>query len=350
MPRLMFLELLFRESPVGLEYLQREVNIHVQGWRSSACVRGMLHKAYDVWSSLERSGRHWPGAIPSGDFPELAQIFHWLVAGEHNRFTTGSGDIVCIAAVLQELGMEVNAVYDTGPAGSDEHRVCVVWNETLFAIHRETSTSPLEARIGMRIPLLCIQECVSLWPGDPSFNNTLRQTFEDGMHAVQRDEMRLKVHPQLPATHYYLKARDATPGQKRLTSLESRMLECMLPDHAYEAARALSGRIARWSEESRRQLSDVVTNASSQDALFADLTVHMPSERLAELQSFFLGYYYTLCLQVVDQGLLQVPEAFGGWAHQDAALLRRLSRMVNQPNLKSQRGSKGPAPVPDRPY
>ena len=69
-----FLTKLFAESVNGTEYLQRDIHIHLEGWRSSACVRGMLHKAREVWNSLGCEGKHWPGFIPLSEGQELLQL------------------------------------------------------------------------------------------------------------------------------------------------------------------------------------------------------------------------------------------------------------------------------------
>ena len=140
---LQLLETLLQESLIGTEYLQREIHQHVQGWRSSACVRGILEKAYQTWAILERNGRHWPGHIPSGDHGEIQALFLWLISGKSSIFATGSGDVFCIAAILQELGMEITVTIES--AKTDDHHVQVLYSHELF-VARDRSTVQREER------------------------------------------------------------------------------------------------------------------------------------------------------------------------------------------------------------
>lgn len=96
----------FEESPMGVEYLQHELHQHIQGWRSSACVRGILHRARDVWENLGKQRKHPPGCVPAGDYDGVHRLFSWLARGKDTSFSTASSDIICIALVLREIGIE----------------------------------------------------------------------------------------------------------------------------------------------------------------------------------------------------------------------------------------------------
>lgn len=69
-----FLTVLFEEHVDGLDYVQRELPHHIQGWMSAAVVRNIVVKSRDVWQSTLEQKLRLPGYIPEGDwFGLLAQ-------------------------------------------------------------------------------------------------------------------------------------------------------------------------------------------------------------------------------------------------------------------------------------
>ena len=86
----------------------------------------------------------------------------------------------------------------------------------------------------MRIPLKFMQECVSLMPGDPGYNNILRQLFEDGMHGMKCDETKLILMTLGDIYNYTLQTCHKHSNSRRLGSLESRLTAWFLPRNALE--------------------------------------------------------------------------------------------------------------------
>ncbi len=97
---------LSEESPIGVEYLQHELYQYIQGWRSSACVRGISYKARAVWDILGREKRHPLGYIPAGDYQEVHRLLLWLAKGKEKSFATASSDVFCVTLILKEIGIE----------------------------------------------------------------------------------------------------------------------------------------------------------------------------------------------------------------------------------------------------
>ncbi len=97
---------LLEESPIGVEYLQHELYQHIQGWRFSACVRGIVHKARNVWEILGREKRHPLGYIPAGDYQEVHRLLLSLAKEKETSFATASSDVFCVTLILQRIGIE----------------------------------------------------------------------------------------------------------------------------------------------------------------------------------------------------------------------------------------------------
>lgn len=144
-----FLTTLFEESPVGTDFLEHELSQHIQGWRSSACVRGVLQKARDAWDTLGQQQKHWPGYAPLSDRGEILRLLFWLINGLDTVFSTASTDVFCIAVVLQDLGIEITSA--TGKVvDPDESRLLVCLDSSVIATGVKATA---KARWGMRIPL-----------------------------------------------------------------------------------------------------------------------------------------------------------------------------------------------------
>jgi hypothetical protein len=228
---------LFENSPDGMEYLRREARQHIQGWRSSACVRGILAKTELVWKELAQRGKHWPGWIPSTDFDEIMRLLLWLTTERSTRFTTASTDIFCIAIILRDIGIEqIVAVNDTTSKGdTDESVICVAldtkWSSTASSRAKIAENMPTR-RNGMIIPLNRMEECMSLWPTDREFAARLRTLFVDGMEAV-RDDGFVVTAPSIQDWNFdYLVSKNKslqTSTTRSLDPLEYLVIDAFLP-------------------------------------------------------------------------------------------------------------------------
>ena len=77
-----FLTALFEEHVDGLEYLQRELPLHIQGWMSAAVMRNIVTKSRAAWESTLEQKLRLPGYIPEGDIGEIVRFLVWLAGGQ----------------------------------------------------------------------------------------------------------------------------------------------------------------------------------------------------------------------------------------------------------------------------
>jgi hypothetical protein len=314
-----FLNKLFEESPTGTDYLERELNQHIQGWRSSACVRGVLHSARDSWESLGQQKLHWPGYVPRGDHGEILRLLFWLVNGLDPVFSTASSDVFCIAVVLQALGVEMTTVAGK-VADADESRPFVCLDSSLIT----TGVSgTAKARWGMRIPLDFMQECVSVWPGDQGLNNLLRKIFEDGMDAVEADHAKVVLRSVGGMPVYRISTGYEKSTRKRLATHESRLAASFLPKHAYATAHGLGRLVGAMSSDDSSSLDSYLKRFPQPELIF-NLENHISESALIQLQTFLMGFYYRLFAPLLDTLTLVKKEAFGSWAFADTQFLRQV--------------------------
>ncbi|KAK5125563.1 hypothetical protein LTR08_005282 [Meristemomyces frigidus] len=321
------LEDAFQDSPAGMEYLRRELSQHIQGWRSSACVRMLLAKATTTWRRLEQEGHHWPGFIPANDETELHEFLVWLITGDdHDRsFKTGSSDVFCFAALLEEIGMELFTTHDQ--TQMEPHLLCVSFSEELAA-RRRTERNAGE-RWGMRIPLDSMEECMSLWPGDQGFRNDLRGIFADAMHQLSEDETRARFTFAHGRPYYRIETGYVPERRKRLAGTENRAATMFLPKHAYRSASYFGKLISRWPEADLIKFETQLRhdpNAERMDSFHGLLS----RETFAKLQGFLMGFYYALLYPLLNTDCLLTREAFGCWGYCDVGFLKRIASVIDR--------------------
>lgn len=140
---------LFEESPAGVEYLHRELYQHIQGWRSSACVRGILQRARDVWEMLGELKKYLPNYSPAGDYQGVHRLLLWLAQGKGTSLSTASSDVFCITLVLREIGIE--GLCCGGKSKELDESMLIVYFDDSLAIHQVSAKPP--PRWGMRFRL-----------------------------------------------------------------------------------------------------------------------------------------------------------------------------------------------------
>jgi len=93
----LFIKALFEEQIGDMDYLQRKLPQHIQGWISAAVVRNISKKARIQWNSLLQAGVRLPGDIPRGEVGAVACFLVWIAGAEGSqhskRFDTTSSDI-----------------------------------------------------------------------------------------------------------------------------------------------------------------------------------------------------------------------------------------------------------------
>ncbi|KAH6680208.1 hypothetical protein B0J14DRAFT_578081 [Halenospora varia] len=324
-----FLTALFEEHVDELDYLQRELPHHIQGWISAAVVRNIRSKARTIWHGLLDRKLTLPGDIPKEDVPEIVRFLIWLVGAkkqkECKRFETASSDVFAFAIILKSIGLDVIDTIEETKDEVDcmESRLVVIFTPGAIATgstvdeEAQRVLSHQRKRSGMRIPLQCMEECVSIWPGTADQNNQRRLLFKDGLAASKTlsitayQDSRIEGRP----TTMYILLDETHPGVGRTDSAVYRIVSGCFPIPTPGLIEAIS--------EILRQNPDLCDRGGS--GIFRQLEQN--PESLSKVQVFVLGYYYGMLRKFLDDSKLSTPEAYGSWKWFDTRLLSWL-RMV----------------------
>lgn len=333
---------LFQDSPEGMEYLMRETPQHLQGWRSSACVRGMILKTEQLWKQLAQRGEHWTGWIPPADFEETMRLLLWLTADSSRQFTTASTDTFCFAMILREIGMEqittVKIIDDEIDLDTNESDIYVVLDTRWSSMPSREANVAEDTRNGMTVPLNHMEECMSLWPTGQEFATHLRVWFENGVEAVRNDGLVITA-PNIQNWDFDYLVSKRKPLQRtanfRSDNLTHRVIKNFLPGVSDRAGWQIQELLCGWDERQREDLKTYTENKTKV------ATLYLRPAALAELQAFLLGYYYELLRPLVDCSRLSVQEVHGAWGYTSSAFLTAVSRLkrhaINHPlNDRSQ--------------
>ena len=162
-----FLIMLFSEHVDGLDYLLHELPRHVEGWMSIAITRNIAARAREEWFTLANRGVHEPGLIPTGDVGEIVRLLNWITTSREQKFLTSSGDAYALSIVMHTIGIDLLSPGDAA-SEQDENRFVVCLVRDPISTNSKGKFQRLNERTGMRVPLQCMEECVSVWPGTPA--------------------------------------------------------------------------------------------------------------------------------------------------------------------------------------
>lgn len=311
-------ERLFSEHIDSLDYPLRELPHHIQGWMSSACVRNISAKARREWNASAERGQRRHGQIPSDDCMEVERLLIWLSGAcgqqQEREFETASSDVYALAAVLQAIGFDLLSTY-LMENGGDESYLCVTYNPSAIVVGRpiRLQGNLEDGRRGMRIPLDFMEECVSLWPGSISENNSRRLLFKRGIEAA--GSIRVDCDRYKELSYLFVAQESSKIGRVSETMLYS-VVESLFPvptSYLVEEMGRIMEKHPQWADQDiRDSLHYLATNSSC----------------LAEVQIFVMGVYYALLKPFLDTSQLTVREAYGDWRWNDLDLLYRIQRLL----------------------
>ncbi|MCJ1472632.1 hypothetical protein MMC13_001281 [Lambiella insularis] len=315
------------------DYLVNEAQQHIMGWRSSATVRSISHTARGIWQRLAREHRHLPGEIPRNDSGEILRFLMWVASDSSTRHITTSTDVMCLAHVLGELGLDLLVTNYNG-GSFDENRL-VVSLSTLPLIKSLTlATNGLTKRHGMRIPLDDLKESVSLWPGDGHKRNQYRAIFTCGARAAEGVKLVIcEKHYSLDEEEidvYYTVQQSTKLFTTRAEGNNHTILDHFVLAPTIPAAKLVAKLTSSWPSRSREQIGhwvgELCLNQNTEEEIgHFELATKIC---LAELQIFLLGYWYTILLPLVDVSQLPVQEAYGSWGWTDIQVPKAIRRLT----------------------
>lgn len=315
---------LFESATLENEYLSHEIPEHIQGWRSVGATRMMVPRASDVWRELEKRKIHLPGCAPKTESEEIVRFLLWVVVNGPSTFRTASSDVYSLAILLSSIGFDCLRT-DTGDFEVLDSLALVILDTSITP---SVSTRTLEKRVGMRIPLINMEESVSLWPGTPAENNNRRLVFTRGQKAGASISLQIvsdsePLRPPLydPRFEVVALGSGGTAGREEIKvfSIATRYLLSANQEATHELIELIKSWHLQSEVERQQIISDLGDHPTSNH-----LGLGGPSKYRDDLQIFLLGYYYTVLSSILDTSRLKVKEGFGSWGWHDPDFLQHI--------------------------
>ncbi|KAI0382278.1 hypothetical protein F5Y04DRAFT_253385 [Hypomontagnella monticulosa] len=314
------------------DYSSHASHKQVQGWKSTATVRGILQAARAKWVELERQQIHQPGLMPAADMPEIGIFLRWLAGhtdystaegnwgpkeckASYNLFRTASSDVFAIAMVLDYLGIAMQTVSKTD-LFTEGSPVIMLDPDTIVS----SSTSLSMKRRGMRVNLACVEETISLWPGSPDQNHRRREIFLQGTKAAEG--LNLVASQGLIGPEFSRGVRQVMVAVLYKQSFRQHPIMDLCKSYllgprqlAFDNLAALVG---SW-DLSNNRLQEVIRSLVRLNSK-QQLGQNVQRDILEDFQIFLLGYYYEVIRPLLDTSKMIVSEAFGAWTWNDMEL------------------------------
>jgi hypothetical protein len=301
----------------GEDILKAQLMTRLNAWRSTACIRGLSTEARRVRQGLIQEGLTLYGLVPSEESRDLEVFLVWLLGSEDPEFFTSSSDIAGIALCLSYLGLDLISVEGLGP--SVRRSACIVIYSSDGFLHETHDVKSdkdnglfMERIPSTTIPLSHPEESVSIFPITTETQNRCRSAWKAGQRAaaftgvgvvatraeehygdIMNDPINLTysfidrgTEPERPkSVEVYDLASSAFPIlSKELLSL----LEQVLAPYSADTISVLSQQITKLRE----------THPDRTDG--PKLLTEILLSAFSVLQSFFMGFYYTVFFRVVD--------------------------------------------------
>jgi hypothetical protein len=293
------------------------------------------------------------GLVPSEESRDLEVFLVWLLGSEDPEFFTSSSDIAGIALCLSYLGLDLISVEDLGP--SVRRSACIVIYSSDGFLHETHDVKSdkdnglfMERIPSTTIPLSHPEESVSIFPITTETQNRCRSAWKAGQRAaaftgvgvvatraeehygdIMNDPINLTysfidrgTEPERPkSVEVYDLASSAFPIlSKELLSL----LEQVLAPYSADTISVLSQQITKLRE----------THLDRTDG--PKLLTEILLSAFSVLQSFFMGFYYTVFFRVVDTSTLQLQICEGAWGFHEGGLMHYIQRffLMQPPDWK----------------
>ena len=319
---------LLKTTEFGEDVLVSQYNNRINSWRSAADIRGLSGKARQIRQHLLQRGVILDGLMPAGDSPLMVHFLVWLIAGDTAKYTTPSSDVAGVGACLSHLGIDVLSVGwlgeepDTTPCQLQYSQNCVYGcsirdNATLDTLSRFPCTT-----VSLQHP----EESLTKFPIDGHTSNRCRDAWRAGQKAasyvdcvpyVQKDRT---DHSSDDLTYaFYDKGSESVRTRAGIASLAEGhgfVVNKELCHTLQQVFQRESDATIDWLIEQTDDSSNNITQVVNPKFKDADRI-----NAFTVFQAFFMGYYYSVFLRLVDTSGLQVQVVDGYWGFRSVILL-----------------------------
>ncbi|KAF4636843.1 hypothetical protein G7Y89_g1256 [Cudoniella acicularis] len=329
---------LLRTTDYGADILASQFSHRLNSWVSSAILRGLSVEARRIRRGLLQQNLIVDGLMPKDDSELVVTFLVWLLADNSETYTTPSSDIAGIALCLSQLGIDILSVEGFGVPCLPTACRLMYNQEAVVSLDYRRSRVALE--LLRRVPcttinLQCPEESLTTFPVDADTANRCRAAWLEGSQAAEYIVCRPVVPPANVTHHddfkYIFYDSGHRPGRTRTEIYQ--LASC----HAFVANKELCTRLEQVlqheSSPTLTWLLEQTTTAMAPDAEEWDLNqtktqiwnLDMRDEikvnAFTVFQAFFMGYFYSIFLKLVDTSTLRVQTVDGAWGYRSPVFL-----------------------------
>lgn len=330
------LKRLMRTSERGEDLIDSQFHNRYKAWTSAATVRGLTNECKLLRLQLIGQNSILNGLAPPGEVNAIVDFLYWVLAATTETYTTNSSDVARIAYCLSRIGFDILSVRGLGhaPRGSP----CTLLYDTDSQLLNIDGMTPF-GKAALRqhctaVSLLNPEETFSVFPISTATANRCRVAWKGGATAASHAKITL-VKPTTKA---------AAEGQDLLYTVQDLGTEVARSRPAVYALVEAHGLVVngelcvnleqvlmREKDSTLEWILDQTTNVrvgplrtkvrwlgGISDHAHTDKTT---IEAFTVFQSFFMGYYYHMFLQLVDTSTLCLQMVDGDWGFRSVDLL-----------------------------
>ncbi|KAF2194836.1 hypothetical protein K469DRAFT_706319 [Zopfia rhizophila CBS 207.26] len=325
---------LLRTTDYGADVLKSRYPHRLNSWRSSATLRGLSGRAREIRHDLVKKKLVIGGLMPKGDSEHMVDFVVWLLAESSESYVTPSSDVAGVALCLSQLGIDILSVEGFGQP--DLPTSCrLIYNQ--YAITQAPDDSLRSSReLLSRVPRTTVslqnpEESLSNFPVDAETGNRCRAAWSIGVRAAQSVACRPLTH--LPNTELFydddFKYVFYDSGKRpRRTRTE---IHTLAWSHAFFANDELyQGLEEIFQHESPTTLAWLLEQTNAEvDPLYSQTRIWnfmmqdaIKINAFTVFQAFFMGYFYSVFLNLVDISPLRIQTVEGAWGYRSPIFLR----------------------------
>ncbi|KAK3346340.1 hypothetical protein B0T25DRAFT_506692 [Lasiosphaeria hispida] len=300
------LKALFSLGTVGEEMLKAHYTSHVNGWRSTACVRGLSHHAEQSKLMLIQDGTIFSGHM-SCTSTHLVQFLVWLLGTNKQTFKTNSMDIAGIATCLRNFGFRI---------GFREpcEAVCILMVSPEPLPHDEASRLGRDANLLRRSHSVTVSlpvpwETIRGFPVDLGVQNICQGAWRTGQRVAKYVGLGV-CRPTAPGNgiHYafYDQGTNVTRPFPALNFLAERYSLAINQEF-------LDGLCECHYQIATSSALDLANDDVFKDIRSPEMTDHRVVNGFCVFQAFLMGYYYDIFGRLVDTSTLKLQVVEGAW-------------------------------------
>ena len=329
--RKLLLELL-KTTEHGEDLLASELSNRINAWRSAACIRGIHKQVREIRLSLVKSKRILSGTIPLRDTKEVVDFLYWLLTENTTQFYTSCSDLAGIAHCLSQTGFDLLSVDGLGYPTETSCRLVYDVSQALkpqnHLAHQEDWFVNNPRGLCTTVSLVHPEESMSVFPISQDVAYRCRYAWKRGCHAAKAVRLHLtkkESDDELINSELRYAAVDrgeiydrVDDGIFQLASAFGFVLNKELCDALQQVLGDEPAGIADW-------LLEQTASTKSENSLNA---LKSPIQASAEninaftvFQAFFMGYYYDVCLCLVDTSKLELQIVDGAWGFRSLQFL-----------------------------